>query len=104
MAFTDGNLLLQYEGRIIISIARFFASIILHMALMDDFKLSLDLMKFILNHPYKFEKPGSALAACFFKLNSIFFTEIICIMVVSISIAPMAIVFNFLSLGIIADF
>jgi hypothetical protein len=38
------------------------------------------------------------------KSTSVQFTEVICICVICVSIAPMAIVYNFIALGIIADF
>ena len=95
---------MQYEGRIMVVMARFFCGILLHIGLMDEFRVGMNLMKYVLNHSYRFEEWGTAYCACLFKVVAIVTTEVVCILVVCISIAPMAIVYNFIALAIIADF
>jgi hypothetical protein len=104
MILTDGENIFEYEGHTIITISRFFCAIILHLALMDELRLGLNLMKYILNHSHEFQDWGSAFAVCVYKIVAVFVTELLCIFVVTISIAPMAIVYNFIALGILADF
>ena len=76
----------------------------LHMCLMDELRIALQLMKYILNHPYQFCDWWPPFLTCIFKANAVLLTELICITVVCISIAPMEVVYNFIALGIIADF
>ena len=40
--------------------ARFVCTIILHLSMQDEVKRGLDLMKFALNHPVKFQMPYQA--------------------------------------------
>jgi hypothetical protein len=105
MIITDGEKILKYENLISIIFCRFFCACILHMALMPEFRLGLEMMKYALNHAYKFEEGRNiAFLVGFIKASIIIIVELICILVCCISIAPMAIVYNFISLAIIADF
>jgi hypothetical protein len=104
IAILDQEQIFAYESRVIVIFSRFICAIILHAALMDECRMGLDLMKYALNHAYYFENPGVAYAAGFMKVTQVFVVEDICLFVICISVAPMAIVYNFIALGIIAEF
>ena len=105
MVITDGSQLFMYQNLNMVVYSRYFCAIVLHLALMDEFKQGLNMMKYALNHPYKFgENWWIPFVAGTLKQGATLTVEFICVMVCCISIAPMAIVYNFIALGIIADF
>ena len=83
-------------------LARWCCALILHLALMDEVRGGLDRMKYITNHQYRFEYPFTAFLLCLSEIIMQLVVEWVCILVCCISLAPMAIVFNFIALAIIA--
>lgn len=63
-------------------IARFFCALILHMALMDEMKRALDIMKYVLNHDYRFEFSSIAYFAGLAEVIMTLLVEAVCILVV----------------------
>jgi hypothetical protein len=61
-------------------------------------------MKYALNHAYEFDNWAVAYSAGFMKMFMCYNVELYCLLVICVSVAPMAIVYNFIALGIIADF
>lgn len=101
---TNKQVFAEYEALNFMIIARFFCSLILHMALMDEMKRALDLMKYVINHEYRFEFASIAFSSGLAEVIMTLAVETVCIMVVCTAEAPMGIVYNFLSLSIIGDF
>lgn len=84
--------------------ARVACAMILHMALMDEIKRALDLMKYAINHHYRFRNWWLGYIAGAMQASAVFMTELVCCLICAMSVAPMAIVYNFIACGIIADF
>lgn len=61
-------------------------------------------MKYIANHSYRFEYPYTGFLLCLSEIIMQLVVEWVCILVCCISLAPMAIVFNFIALALVADF
>lgn len=58
-------------------ICRFLCSIFLHITLLDVFAQDLEMMKFALNHPWKFSSWGRAFRIGMWQLAVAFFTEVV---------------------------
>ena len=71
---------------------------------MDEFKHAIDKMKYAVNHSYRFQLWYVAFSSGLMQATALYFTEIVCCFVCAFSEAPVAIVENFIALGIIADF
>jgi hypothetical protein len=71
---------------------------------MDEVREGLNMMKYALNHHYMLYSWLVTFLTGFMKFPATLVVEIICLLTVCISLAPMAIVYNFIALGIIADF
>lgn len=61
-------------------------------------------MKFVLNHPYLFQSWASAWMAGFTQAVSVLSVELCNIEIILISVDPVNLVYNFVVLGIIAEF
>ena len=84
--------------------ARFVCAVILHLSLMDDVYFGMQMMKYALNHTYMFD---SWSIAYFMGLQQALIATIVEIgnlAIILTSIYPVAIVLNFISVAIVAEF
>lgn len=83
---------------------RFICTLILHLFLLGELTGSLERMKFVLNHDYKFDSPNFAFANALSQSTSIIMVELCSVMVILATFRPEDTVMNFIALAIIAAF
>lgn len=83
---------------------RFICATLLHMILMPELSGALQRMKYAVNHPYKFENFAVAFFLGVGQFTAVWFTEVLNILIILTSFAPLGAVFNFIALTVIADF
>ena len=71
---------LQYRTVIF---ARFVASLILHIAMMEEVRRGLTKMKYAINHPHNFDNWGMAFTAALLQTENTIVVEFICLAVIS---------------------
>jgi hypothetical protein len=84
--------------------ARLICGTILHLCIVDDQYLAIDMMRYSLNHPYNFSNSNLAFFVgllCFIQNSCV---EFVCIAVILTSFTPLGIVYNFIALQVIAQF
>ena len=74
------------------------------MSLVDEIGVGLEMMKYSINHAYKFSSYKIAFASGFFSLTSSLIVEIANIFVICAANDTISVVFNFIALAIIAEF
>ncbi len=84
--------------------ARFICATILHLSLVDEVSHGLEMMKFSVNHPYRFESYLFAWACGFLQTVACLCVEVANIGVLCGANDTISIVFNFIALAIIAEF
>lgn len=95
---------LDYSNYVLLMFARFICTIILHLALLDEVRRSINNIKYSINHPYMFHSWPIAYMVGYMQASATILVESISIIVICLQEAPMAIVFNFIALSVIADF
>lgn len=100
----DTSELLDFESVLVVIFVRFVAAIILHLCLMDELTRAMTHMKYSVNHSYRFKSWFASYISALMQSVVLVLVELICIAVICISLAPMAIVYNFIALAIIGDF
>jgi hypothetical protein len=83
---------------------RFICSTILHLAVVDDVTIGLEMMKFACNHDYKFSNYFIAWGSGFLQVTATLSIEIVSIGVICSAIDPISIIQNFISLAILVEF
>lgn len=83
---------------------RFICTLILHLFLLGELTGSLERMKYVLNHPYKFESPSFAFANTMTQSYAIISVEGCSLLVILSTTTPEDTVMNFIALAIIAAF
>ncbi len=89
---------------VFILFARFICATILHLSLVDEVSAGLEMMKYALNHSYKFEHYEVAWMSGFLQTTSCLSVELANIGVICGANDTISIVFNFIALAIIAEF
>lgn len=89
---------------VFIMFARFICATILHLSCVDEVSAGLEMMKYAVNHPYKFEHFSIAWLSGFLQCFSCLCVEIANIGVICGANDTISIVFNFIALAIIAEF
>lgn len=84
--------------------ARFICATILHLSCVDEVHAGLEMMKYSVNHPYKFNQPSVAWMSGFLQYLSCLTVEMANIGVICAANDTIDIVFNFIALAIIAEF
>ena len=84
--------------------ARFICATILHLSCVDEVYAGLEMMKYSVNHPYKFEHSSVAWMSGFMQYFSCLTVELANIGVICAANDTIDIVFNFIALAIIAEF
>ena len=87
-----------------IQFTHFVCCTILHLSQVDELGDYIDLMKYICNHSYMFNKSTLAFLAAFLYVFSMLAVEIISFGVLSVSASPVEVISNFVSLIIINQF
>ena len=87
-----------------IVIARFMCAIFLHISLSDELNQSFQMMKYAMNHPWKFNSWFNAFLIGFTQMLVIFSVEIVNLMVLLTNPTVMETIMNFLALVIISEF
>ena len=72
--------------------ARFVASLILHIAMMEEVRRGLTKMKYAVNHPHMFDSWGMAFLAAVLQAENTLVVEFICLAVISFQMGPVNIV------------
>lgn len=88
----------------LILFGRFICSSILHLALQEEVSIGLDMMKYALNHPYKFVSYRSAYLCGLLQCIATLSVEIASIGVICAAIDTIDMIFNFIALSILAEF
>lgn len=84
--------------------ARFSCATILHLSLVDEIGIGLEMMKYSINHSYKFFDYKAAYFSGLLSLVSSLIVEIANIFVICAANDTISVVFNFIALAIIAEF
>lgn len=83
---------------------RFICITVLHLSMIDTTNQFLNIMKYISNHEYKFENPGSAFTAAFIQFFVTSMIEVANVGVLLCTPDTLSLIGNFVSLVIIAEF
>lgn len=84
--------------------ARFVCAVILHLSLMDDVYFGMQMMKYALNHTYMFNSWGTAYFLGLQQALICTIVEIGNLAIILVSIYPVEIVLNFISVAIVSEF
>ena len=84
--------------------ARFICGVILHMKLADEIKAGLEMMKFSLNHEYRFQDFYLAFLAGLLQTTMIIVVETVNILAILASTSTIEVVLNFMALAVISEF
>ena len=84
--------------------ARFCCGIILHMKLADELHAGLQMMKFSLNHEYRFSEFYLAFLAGFLQTTMIIVVESVNILAILASTSAIEVVLNFMALAVVSEF
>jgi hypothetical protein len=93
-----------YETSVLMILARFVCAIILHLALIDELSAGLEKMKFACNHKRDFVDWKMAYVSGLMQSLILMTVEFVCMSIIITSNEPLDIVYNFVSLAIIAEF
>ena len=93
----DSEKLLKPE----IGVSRFLCGMLMHYALTDYIRVGLDMMKFAINHPWKFMDPHTAYLCGFMKVNVNFLVALLSYNLLLTSETVVNCLWNFLGLSII---
>lgn len=85
-------------------ICRFLCSIFLHITLLDVFAQDLEMMKFALNHPWKFSSWGRAFRIGMWQLAVAFFTEVVNLAFTLTLVTIVDVVSYFVAIFVVAQF
>ena len=88
----------------VIVFARFFCAVVLHIYMNPEIEQSFLLMKYALNHFWKFRFPGFAFGVGFMQMAVTLSVELVNLVVLNTNHSIMDIIMNFLALVIIAEF
>lgn len=100
----DGKNFTIFETHVFMVLARFVCAIILHLALIDELSAGLEKMKFACNHKRDFTDWKLAYLSGLMQAQILLTVEFVCMAIILQSQAPLGIVYNFVSLAIIAEF
>ena len=84
--------------------SRFICTSILHLSLIDELTVALEMMKYCLNHPYKFNDYRAAFMSAFLQALSVLMIELASMGIICAGVEPIGIIFNFIALSIIGEF
>lgn len=98
------NIVIVCQVKRPIMFARFICAIILHLSLTDEVTGGLKMMKFAINHPYKFQNFTMAYTTGFMQFLSSLGVEVSNLAVILAANDTISIVFNFIAVAIIAEF
>ena len=84
--------------------ARFICATILHLSCVDEVNAGLNMMKYAVNHSYKFNSFWFAFLSGMFQYTQCLCVELANIGVICAATDTISIVFNFIALAIIIDF
>ena len=84
--------------------ARFICGIVLHVSLSAELRQGMNLMKYAVNHPWKFVDYRVAYFSSFMQTNVVIIVELVNFVALITNETVLDIVMNFLALVVIADF
>ena len=90
-----------YITSIEVGLARFMCGVLLHYSMSDHIRHGLDMMKFSLNHPWKFKDPHTAFFAGFSKAAINIITELLNYSLLLTSDTVINCLWNFLGLNVV---
>ena len=93
-----------YPPSIWIVVIRFICGIVMHYSIQNEFTEGLRMMKFVVNHPWKFRYVFSAFMIGFFKVLIASLVELLNIFVLCSNTEVMEILYNFIALCVIIEF
>ena len=94
----------KFPASVWLMLARFICSIVMHVSLSDSLDLGFKMMKYALNHPWKFNNWGISFCAGLMQACQVVIVEIVNIVVILTSDKIIDIVMNFMALVVISDF
>jgi len=100
----DGFLMEEYPANVGIVFVRFACSIVLHLDLQQELAVGLDIMKLVMNHPYRFGIAPLAYVAGLLQVVSTIIIEIVAFIVLLTSTSYIEVILNFMTLQVIAGF
>ena len=110
MGMTYYELFQEYEHTFyglaptMIVFARFICTSILHLSLIDEVTVGMEMMKFAINHQYKFVLYFMAWLNGFLQVTAMIMIETASIGVICSAEDVLDIIFNFIALSIVAEF
>lgn len=84
--------------------ARFICAIVLHMSLQEELKNGLMMMKFSLNHDFRFSNYKVAFLAGFLQTTILCIVELVNMLCILTASSMLDVVMNFMALAVIAEF
>ena len=89
---------------VLITFSRFICTSILHLSLIDEVTIGLEMMKYCSNHPYKFDKLILGYTAGLLQVISVLMIELASMGIICTANDVINIIFNFIALAIVAEF
>jgi hypothetical protein len=93
-----------YEVSSTIHTVRMIACFIFHFAFAGEAKNALDLMKYVILHSERFERPKTAFFLCAVQFFVTLLIEVVNIFNLAMQTKVLDVIMNFLALGVLADF
>ena len=100
----DDNPWNNFPSSVWTSLARFICGIVMHVSLSDSLDQGFKMMKYALNHPWKFKHWNVSFFAGLMQALQVVVVEIVNIVVILTNDAVLDIVMNFMALVVISDF
>jgi len=88
----------------VVTLTRFLCAVFLHISLQDETKQGLSMMKYALNHPWKFRDYKSAYYVGFSQLFVVMSVEAVNLLILQTNETIIETIMNFLALVVIAEF
>jgi hypothetical protein len=88
----------------LILMSRFICSTILHLSIVDDINAGMEMMKYSVNHHYKFVNYRIACSSGFLQVVANISIELVSIGVICAATDTISIIFNFISLAVLVEF
>ena len=103
---TDPDVAIKLDEIPNVSIAftRFISGMIMHVLINNEIKNGLNMMKFAVNHPWKFKNHRVAVLVGFLQFSAMFLIALANYMVITISYAVIDVAKDFTALIILAEF
>ena len=89
---------------IIVVLSRWICALFLHVAMKDEADLGFKIMKYSINHPWKFDNWWSAFMVGFYQFTILVMVEFVSMMVLLLQQSVLDVLMNFLALTVLTEF